>query len=191
MARTPSTMLSLGTPLPHFELTDTDGQLWRSEDNCSGRPVVVMFISNHCPFVINMKPALSEFGKAYAGRVSIVAIGSNDVDRFPQDGPDAMKQERALQGYTFPYLYDEAQSVAHAFQAACTPDFYVFDANQTLVYRGQFDDSRPGDGKTVTGLDLRTAVDAALRGEDPVATQKPSLGCNIKWKPGNEPAYFG
>ena len=191
MARTPSTMLSLGTPLPHFELMDTDGQLWRSEDNCSGRPVVVMFISNHCPFVINMKTALSEFGKAYAGRVSIVAIGSNDVDRFPQDGPDAMKQERALQGYTFPYLYDEAQTVAHAFQAACTPDFYVFDANQTLVYRGQFDDSRPGDGKTVTGLDLRTAVDAALRGEDPVATQKPSLGCNIKWKPGNEPAYFG
>ena len=191
MARTPSTMLALGTRLPHFELADTDGQLWRSEDNCSGKPAVVMFISNHCPFVINMKTALSQFGRDYADRVSIVAIGSNDVDKFPQDGPDAMKRERKLQGYTFPYLYDETQSVAHAIQAACTPDFYVFDANLTLVYRGQFDESRPGNGTTPTGSDLRAAVDATLSGQAPLATQKPSLGCNIKWKPGNEPGYFG
>ncbi len=191
MARTPSTMLELGTVVPDFSLEDTDGLLRRPKDRPTGQPLVVMFISNHCPFVINMKPALARFGQDYAAAVTVYAIGSNDIKKYPQDGPDHSRADKAKYGYPFPYLHDAKQAVARKFRAACTPDFYLFDGNDRLVYRGQFDDSRPGNDIEPDGSDLRAACDAILTGRAVDDHQKPSLGCSIKWAPGNEPDYFG
>ena len=188
MARTPSTMLALGTQAPDFQLPDTDG-LTVSRDDFEGAPgLLVMFICNHCPYVVLIKKALAAFAYDYADQIGIVAINSNDATTHPDDGPDTMAEERTRHGYTFPYLYDETQAVAKAYQAACTPDFFLFDSAHQLVYRGQFDDARPGNDIPPTGDDLRGAVDALLAGKPvPESEQKPSLGCNIKWKPGNAP----
>ena len=192
MARTPSTMLPLGTPAPDFRLPDTRGRAHALSD-FAGQPLLVMFICNHCPFVKHVRDELARIGRDYAGRgLGIVAISSNDVRSYPADSVENMAKEAADAGYTFPYLYDATQAVARAYRAACTPDFYVFDREQRLVYRGQLDDSRPGNGVAVTGRDLRRALDEVLAGKAPDAdAQKPSIGCNIKWIAGNEPDYFG
>lgn len=184
-------MLALGTIAPDFRLPDTNGKLV-SLGEFTGQPaLLVMFICNHCPFVKHIRGELANLGRDYSTRgVGIIAISSNDAANYPDDSPAKMKEEARAAGYNFPYLYDESQSVAHAYHAACTPDFFLFDRNHRLVYRGQLDDSRPGNGIPVTGKDLRAALDALVNG-NPVATaQTPSLGCNIKWKPGNEPDYF-
>jgi len=191
MVRTPSTMLPLGTPAPEFSLPNVDGHTVSLADVAGVQGTLVMFICNHCPFVKHVADQLAALGRDYAPRgVGIVAISSNDVATHPADSPEQMVHEAEQRGYVFPYLYDETQEVAHAYHAACTPDFFLFDGARTLVYRGQLDASRPGNGIPVTGADLRAALDAVLAGR-PVATdQEPSLGCNIKWKPGNEPPYF-
>ena len=177
-----STMLPLGTVAPDFKLPDTDGKTV-SLAGFKGRPLVVMFICNHCPYVIHLRGGLAQFGRDYQNRgVAIVAISSNDATEYPQDGPEKMREEAKTAGYVFPYLYDESQKVARAFHAACTPDFYVFDKNHRLVYRGQFDEARRGNNLPVTGKDLRAAVDAVLAEKPVAAEQKPSIGCNIKWK---------
>jgi peroxiredoxin len=183
MAKTPSTMRELGTVMPTFVLPDTvSGQTLASRD-LAGQIVVVAFICNHCPFVIHLKEALADFGRHCVQQdVKMVAISSNDAATYPADGPEKMAQDAAAFNYPFPYLYDESQAVAKAFDAACTPDFFVFDRQGQLAYRGQFDDSRPGNGKAITGADLRAAVDALVAGSKPSADQKPSIGCNIKWK---------
>jgi peroxiredoxin len=183
MARTPSTMRELGTPLPAFDLPDTtSGKLYQSKDS-AGQIVVVAFICNHCPFVVHLKRDLASFGRYCQSQgVTMIAISSNDVETYPADSPELMKADAAEFGYVFPYLYDQSQSVARAFDAACTPDFFVFDRDGKLAYRGQFDDSRPGNGVAITGQDLKNAVTALLAGERPNALQKPSIGCNIKWK---------
>ncbi len=183
MARTPSTMRELGTPLPAFELPDTvSGKVYDSKA-WHGRIVVVAFICNHCPFVVHLKKDLAAFGRYCQSKdVTMVAISSNDVQTYPADSPELMKADAAEFGYVFPYLYDESQSVARAFDAACTPDFFVFDREAKLAYRGQFDDSRPGNGVAITGHDLKNAVDCLLGGERPPLAQRPSIGCNIKWK---------
>ena len=199
MARTPSTMLELGTPAPGFSLPDTEGNAVSLSD-FSGKPLLVMFICNHCPYVKHIAAELKRLGDDYAGRVGIVAIQSNDVDNYPDDSPEKMKAEKAERGYTFPYLFDADQSVAKAYTAACTPDFFLFDADHQLAYRGQLDETRPHrissgnyddrDG-AANGQDLRAAMDQVLAGQPITVQQVPSMGCNIKWKPGNEPAYFG
>ena len=184
-------MLPLGTPAPAFTLPDTSLQQV-SLETYSGTPaLLVMFICNHCPFVKHLRSALAQLGRDYQPRgVAIVAISSNDVEAHPADSPAKMIEEQQDAGYTFPYLFDGTQAVAKVYRAACTPDFYLFDQERRLVYRGQFDDSRPGNGLPVTGRDLRAALDAVLAGQ-PVATQqRPSIGCNIKWRPGQEPEYF-
>lgn len=191
MVAVPSTMLPLGTPCPPFDLPDPSGSRHSNAD-FAGKPLVVAFICNHCPFVKHMNAELAQFGHdAIAAGASMVAISSNNVDKYPLDSPELMAEEASTWGYPFPYLYDASQDVAKAFRAACTPDFYVFDASGKLTYRGQFDDSRPGSGMAVTGADLYRALHSAVAGEGPVADQQASIGCNIKWKPGNEPAYFG
>ena len=191
MARTPSQMLPLGTEAPDFRLPDPDGKIHSLDDAASSRACLVMFICNHCPFVKHVADELARLGRDYQDKgVAIFAINSNDVEKHPDDGPDAMKQESAARGYTFPYLLDGDQSVAKAYEAACTPDFYLFDADLKLVYRGQLDGSRPGNDVPVDGRDLRAALDAVLAGDSVPEDQVPSLGCNIKWKAGNEPAYF-
>ena len=192
MARTPSTMLALGTSAPHFDLRDFDGRRHALDDFAASRALLVAFICNHCPFVKHMRAQFATFAREYAGRgLAVVAIMSNDLDVYPQDGPDGMREEARSLGYVFPYLVDADQQTARAYRAACTPDFFLFDADRRLVYRGQFDDSRPGSDRPVTGADLRLAVDAVLAGTPVDADQRPSLGCNIKWKPGNEPDYHG
>ncbi len=190
MAATPSTMLPLGTEAPDFALPDTDGRIV-SRDDFDGQPAfLVLFLCNHCPFVKHVRTELARIGKEYGPRgVGIVAISSNDVVQYPQDGPELMKVEKANAGYPFPYLYDETQNVARAYRAACTPDIYLFDRARRLVYRGQLDDSRPSNGKPVTGSELRTALDAVLEGRPISEEQVPSVGCNIKWKPGTEPGW--
>jgi peroxiredoxin len=191
MVATKSTMLPLGSAAPDFALPDTTGRIVRLEDMQKAPALVVAFICNHCPYVKHLRKGLADFGRDYTSRgVAIVAISSNDAKNYPDDGPAKMAEEAQAAGYNFPYLYDESQSVAKAYRAACTPDFYLFDAGQNLVYRGQFDDSRPGIGTPVTGKDLRTAVDAVLSGRAVAALQKPSIGCNIKWKSRNAPDYF-
>ena len=191
MVKTASTMLELGTLAPEFTLPDSSGAPVSLSDFNDAPALVVAFICNHCPFVVHIREALSEFGRVYQERgVAIVAINSNDVATHPDDSPEKMAEEVASAGYTFRYLYDESQSVAQAYQAACTPDFFVFDGDQRLVYRGQFDDSRPESGIPVTGADLRAACDAVLSGQPVTESQRPSLGCNIKWQEGNSPAYF-
>ena len=186
-----STMLPLGTAAPDFRLPDSTNDKDVSLSDVKGKPLLVMFICNHCPFVKHIRDGLAQLGRDYVPRgAAIVAISSNDIMGYPADSPAKMKEEAKSAGYTFPYLFDETQAAAKAYRAACTPDFYLFDENHKLVYRGQFDDSRPSNGVPVTGNDLRTALDAVLAGKPVSATQKPSIGCNIKWKPGNEPDYF-
>jgi peroxiredoxin len=191
MVRTPSTMLPLGTAAPDFSLPNLDGRLMSLADVAGEKGTVVMFICNHCPFVKHVADQLATLGRDYLPRgIGVVAISSNDVSTHPADSPEQMVHEAEERGYLFPYLYDETQEVAKAYHAACTPDFYLFDADRALVYRGQLDPSRPGSDVPVTGRDLRAAIDALLAGQPPVAEQIPSLGCNIKWKPGKEPPYF-
>ncbi len=183
MARTPSNMLELGTMAPDFSLPNTEGEITRKSD-FSNRSLVVMFICNHCPFVKHISEGLAQLSRDYAHKpIGIVAINSNDVKNYPADSPEKMKEEKLSAGYLFPYLFDESQNVAKSYAAACTPDFYLFDEQHRLVYRGQFDDSRPGNGIPVTGHDLRAAMDAILMKQSVDSNQKPSLGCNIKWKP--------
>ncbi len=191
MVETPSTMLPLGTPAPGFSLPDTEGRLVSLDHFQESPAYLVAFICNHCPFVKHIRKGLAELGREYRERgVVIVGINSNDISKYPDDGPEKMAEEVKTAGYTFPYLFDETQQVARRYRAACTPDFFLFDAERRLVYRGQMDDSRPGNGISVTGSDLRAALDAVLERHPVSAEQKPSIGCNIKWKPGNEPDYF-
>jgi peroxiredoxin len=183
-------MLPLGTVAPDFSLPDTNGKTVSLSD-FKHRPLLVMFLCNHCPYVKVIRHGLAQLAHDYQARgVAIVGINSNDVLNYPADSPKEMAREVNDAGYVFPYLFDEMQAVAQSYHAACTPDFFVFDRAHRLVYRGQFDDSRPGNGMPVTGHDLRGALDAVLAGREPPANQKPSLGCNIKWMAGNEPDYF-
>jgi peroxiredoxin len=185
-------MLPWGTLAPDFHLPDAvSGRTVALGDFAQKPALVVMFICNHCPYVKHIQAGLAAFARDYqAKNVGVVAISANDVADYPEDSPAKMKAVAKAAGYTFPYLVDETQAVAKAYRAACTPDLYLFDRDRKLVYRGQFDDSRPGNGQPVTGADLRAACDAVLAGRAPAAAQKPSIGCNIKWKPGNEPEYF-
>jgi peroxiredoxin len=190
MAETPSTMLDLGTALPSFSLPDLDGKTVTDRDFANAPALVVAFICPHCPYVKHVRQAFAQLAKEYQERgVAIVAINSNDAQAFPDDDPAGMRREASAADYTFPYLYDEDQAVAKAFRAACTPDFFVFDRDHRLVYRGQFDASRPKSTTAVTGADLRSALDAVVAGRAPAAEQRPSVGCNIKWKPQNAPSY--
>lgn len=193
MVAVPSTMLELGTKAPEFRLKDTvTGNLVSLADFPQAKAYWIMFICNHCPFVVHLRHKLAEVAKEYQDKgVCIIAISSNDVRYYPEDGPQHMRQEAKRIGYVFPYLYDESQDVAKAYRASCTPDFYVFDKEQRLVYRGQFDDSRPGNGKPITGEDFTKVLDALLaENAVPAEGQKPSIGCNIKWIKGQEPDYF-
>lgn len=191
MAATPSTMLELGTRAPDFSLENAvDGSTVSLADFEEAPALLVMFICNHCPFVRHVIPELGKVDKEYTPKgLAIVAINSNDVRHYPQDAPPEMKKLAKSQGWSFPFLFDETQEVAKAYRAACTPDFYLFDGEKRLVYRGQLDDSRPSNGKPLTGKDLRAAIDAALAGKPAPEPQIPSVGCNIKWKAGNEPDY--
>jgi len=191
MPETPSTMLDLATTLPSFTLPDFNGRTVSDTDFKGSRALLVAFICKHCPFVKHIRAEFARFAKEYEAKgLKVVAIASNDTKEFPEDGPEGMKQEAAEAGYTFPYLFDEKQQVARAFRAACTPDLFLFDGSRRLAYRGQFDGSRPKNDVPVTGADLRAAADAVLAGTPAPAPQKPSIGCNIKWSPGNEPEYF-
>jgi len=191
MAAVNSTMLPLGTSAPAFNLLDTVSGNNISNSDYEGKALLVMFICTHCPFVIHVNEELSKLGKDYADKdIAIIAIGSNDAENYPADGPDKLKEQAASEGFNFPYLYDETQEVAKAYTAACTPDFFLFDSNHALAYRGQLDASRPNNGAPVTGADLRAAMDAVLGNAEVLAEQFPSIGCNIKWKAGNEPSYF-
>lgn len=199
MALTESTMLSLGSQAPDFSLTDTKGKPVKKSD-FDGQALLVMFLCNHCPYVKHVAPEVSRLAKDYADSpLGVVAIQSNDVKEYPDDGPKQMKQEVADRGYVFPYCVDEDQSIAKAYTAACTPDFFLFDSSHQLVYRGRIDETRPtrirsgvydSSGNEPDGKDLRAAIDAVLAGNKAADDQYPSLGCNIKWKPGNEPSYF-
>lgn len=191
MAVTPSTMLELGTQAPEFRLEDGEGHGVGLADFADAKALLLMFLSNHCPFVKHVRAELARLARDYQERgVAIVAIGSNDSAAYPEDGPEAMRREREAAGYTFPYLHDATQDVARAYRAACTPDLFLFDGARRLVYRGQLDDSRPGNGVPVTGKDLRAALDAVLAGRAVDPRQRASVGCNIKWRPGQEPDYF-
>jgi peroxiredoxin len=184
-------MLPLGTRAPDFSLVNVDGRTVSLADFKGQPALLVAFICNHCPFVKHIADALAQFTAEYMAKgVAVVGINSNDASNYPADSPEQMVREAEERGYQFPYLYDDTQDVAKDYQAACTPDFFLFDANQKLVYRGQFDDSRPDSGVPVTGKDLRAALDAVLAGKKLSENQRPSIGCNIKWKPGNEPDYF-
>lgn len=186
-----SIMMPLGSNAPDFALPNTAGQTVSPADFADRNALLVMFISNHCPYVKHIRAQLAQLGRDYQAKgVGIVAIMSNDVDNHPDDSPEKMKQEVEDAGYTFDYLYDADQSVALAYRAACTPDFFLFDGDMKLAYRGQLDDSRPKNDLPVTGADLRGALDAILAGKSASAQQIPSMGCNIKWKPGHEPDYF-
>lgn len=189
MAETASTMLELGTRAPDFSLPDTEGRRV-SRSDFEGAPLLVVFICNHCPYVKHIREGLVAFAREYMPRgLAMVAVSANDAASFPADAPERMAEEAKAYGYPFPYLYDETQEVAKAYRAACTPDFYLFDRGHELVYRGQFDGSRPGNDVPVTGRDLRRAAGAVLEGKPAPEEQKASMGCNIKWKRGNEPAY--
>ncbi|NEO99423.1 MAG: thioredoxin family protein [Symploca sp. SIO2E9] len=192
MARTASTMLPLGTKAPDFHLPDVvSGKTIALDNFASKRGLLVMFICRHCPFVKHVQQELAQIGKDYADKdLGIVAISANDAANYPNDAPDSLQEMAQQLGFTFPLCYDQTQEITKAYTAACTPDFFLFDEKQQLVYRGQLDDSRPSNELPVTGKDLRAALDAVLSGEAINPEQKPSIGCNIKWKPGNEPAYF-
>ncbi len=188
MALTPSTMAPLGTKAPDFRLPDTDGRMVALADFAKSPALLVAFICNHCPFVKHIRSAFAKLAREYQAKgVAIAGISSNDAADYPDDSPARMVEEKAAAGYTFPYLYDESQQVARAYQAACTPDFFVYDKDRRLVYRGQMDASRPENGKPNDGADLRAALDAVLAGRAPAKEQTPSIGCNIKWKAGNQP----
>jgi peroxiredoxin len=190
MVMTASTMLRLGTPAPEFRLADTAGEIVSLEKFEDSPALLVVFMCNHCPFVKHVLGQLVETIKEYQKKgLAVVGINSNDVASFPEDSPAKMTEIAKKSGFTFPYLYDETQEVAKAYRAACTPDFFLFDKERRLVYRGQMDDSRPGNGIQVSGSDLRAALDAVLAGKPVPVNQKPSMGCNIKWKRGNEPNY--
>ncbi len=191
MVRTASTMLPLGTKAPAFRLPDYDGREYSLQDFEGKRGLLVVFMCNHCPYVKHVASELASIASEYAEKgIAVVGISSNDVEKYPDDSPELMKVEAESQGYRFPYLYDATQQTAKDYHAACTPDFYLFDGNQNLVYRGQMDESRPKQGSVPNGQDLRTAMDAVLSGTDVPEPQKPSIGCNIKWIEGNEPDYF-
>ncbi|MBR9852954.1 MAG: thioredoxin family protein [Algicola sp.] len=183
MARTPSNMLPLGTKAPNFELLDTISGKTLSLENIKGKKgTVVMFICNHCPFVVHVNPMLVKLAKIYQEKgIAFIGISSNDVENYPQDAPHLMTKKASEEGYPFPYLYDKTQEIAKAYDAACTPDLYLFDPKMNLVYRGQLDDSRPGNNIPLTGTDLKNAMDSVLVGKEINPDQKPSLGCNIKW----------
>jgi peroxiredoxin len=193
MARTPSTMLELGVSAPDFSLPEPLSGAQRSlSDFNGGKGLLVLFICNHCPFVLHILDSLVDFAWEYQAKgLDVVAISANDVDSYPDDSPEKMAELARTRGFSFPYLYDGEQEVAKAYQAACTPDLYLFDGGHKLVYRGQYDAARPGNDIPVTGEDLRRAADALLAGKPISQEQSPSLGCNIKWKPGREPDYFG
>jgi peroxiredoxin len=184
MAATPSEMIPLGTKAPAFRLLDTvSGEIKSLDDLKSDKGTLIMFICNHCPYVIHVNEQLVKLAADYQPKgIAFIAISSNDAETYPQDGPEAMKKAAQQLGYPFPYLYDESQDTARAYHAVCTPDFFLFDSEMKCVYRGQLDDSRPGNGKPVNGKDLRAAMDALLAGEEPLSIQKPSIGCSIKWK---------
>lgn len=195
MAATESTMLELGVNAPDFELLNTNPNYTASSaslaDYEGAKALLVMFVCNHCPYVIHLRSALIALANEYAEKgLEVVAISSNSAESHPQDGPDAMRQEAGAHNFPYAYLYDETQAVAKAYKAACTPDFYLFDDDQKLAYRGRFDGSRPKNDIPITGDDMRRAIDAVLSGRSPGAEQIPSMGCNIKWAPGNEPAYY-
>jgi thiol-disulfide isomerase/thioredoxin len=191
MAATESTMLGLGTVAPDFELQDVVSNCPVRLDSFTRKGLLVMFLCRHCPYVKHIAPGLAALAKDYAGtELDIVDISSNDAGQYLDDAPDGLRAMASELGFWFPYCYDETQQVAVAYQAACTPDFFLFDAGRKLVYRGQFDDARPGNGVPVTGRDLRAAIDATLAGHAVAVRQKPSIGCNIKWKPGKTPAYY-
>jgi len=190
MVRTASTMMPLGTSAPDFSLPNVDGKIVSLSDFV-GKPLLVVFMCNHCPFVVHLRSSIASFAREYETKgLAMVGISSNDAQAYPQDGPDEMKTEARDAGYVFPYLYDESQAVAKKYRAACTPDFFLFDQNHKLVYRGQFDDSRPKSNIPITGQDLRAAADAVFAGKPVMERQMPSIGCNIKWKAGQEPDYF-
>jgi peroxiredoxin len=192
MAMTASTMLPLGTPVPSFQLPDVvSGDLISPQTFANKSALLVMFICQHCPFVKHVQQELAALGRDFQAQVGVIAISSNSVETHPLDAPAYLKGMAEELQLTFPFCYDETQEVAKAFTAACTPDFFLFDANRSLVYRGQLDDSRPGNNKPVTGADLRAAIAAVLSNQPVNPDQKPSIGCNIKWKPGNAPSYYG
>lgn len=190
MSMTASTMPALGTAAPDFSLPDTEGRTVSLKDFSDAKALLVVFMCNHCPFVKHILDKFVELAREYQAKgVAVVGINSNDVDSFPDDSPANMTAVAKAKGFAFPYLYDESQQAAKAYKAACTPDFFLFDGGRRMVYRGQMDDSRPGSGVPVTGADLTAALDAVLEGREVPGGQKPSMGCNIKWKRGNEPAY--
>ncbi|MFC1832367.1 thioredoxin family protein [Thermodesulfobacteriota bacterium] len=192
MTLTPSTMLDLGTEAPSFTLADPEGNSFDLSKQQIERGLLVIFMCNHCPYVIHIREQLVQRIREYQGQgITVVAINSNDYITHPDDSPERMAQDAKKFGYTFPYLVDEAQQVARAYQAACTPDLYLFDQDRKLVYRGQFDSARPGNTTPVSGDDLTAAVAQMLEGKEIQVVQQPSMGCNIKWKAGNEPSYFG
>jgi peroxiredoxin len=191
MVKTASTMASLSSPAPDFSLVNVDGRTVSLADFAGAKGLLVIFMCNHCPFVKHVAAELTRLANDYMPKgLAIVGINSNDSSTHPEDSPERMVHEAEERGYPFPYLYDETQDVAQAYKAACTPDFFLYDAQQRLVYRGQLDDSRPSNGIPVTGKDLRTAIDAVLTGNKPTEKQIPSIGCNIKWKRGAEPTYY-
>lgn len=188
MSATTSTMLELGTEAPEFTLPSVNGGDLSLKYTDHSKGFVLMFICNHCPYVLHIEDKLRELASEYINRgIAFIGISANDVENYPQDSPELMSAKK----YPFPYLYDESQEVAKAYSAACTPDFFVFNKDRKLVYRGQFDDSRPGNEVPVSGKDLRSALDQMLEGKEVSSNQTPSIGCNIKWKPGNAPDYFG
>jgi peroxiredoxin len=193
MALTASTMLPLGTKAPDFNLPEVvSGKVTSLSTFADKKALLVMFICRHCPFVKHIQQQLVQLGKDYfTGDLAIVAISANDAKNYPDDAPESLQAFATEQGFNFTFCYDESQETAKAYTAACTPDFFVFDDQRQLVYRGQLDDSRPSNGKPVTGADLRAAIEAVLAGKPVTGEQKPSVGCNIKWKPGNQPSYFG
>lgn len=191
MVKTASTMRKLGTPAPDFKLVNVDGRIMGLNDFDDQPGLLVIFMCNHCPFVKHVADGLAQLARDYMPRgIAIVGINSNDVATHPEDSPEQMVHEAEQRGYPFPYLFDESQEVAQAYGAACTPDFFLYDKSRKLVYRGQLDASRPGNGIPVTGGDLRAALDTLLAGKPPLEKQTPSIGCNIKWRAGNEPPYF-
>ncbi|TXH67757.1 MAG: thioredoxin family protein [Thiothrix sp.] len=192
MARTPSTMLALGTSAPDFSLPEPATGKTVALKDFQGQPLLVAFICNHCPYVLHIQTVFAGMAAEYQAKgVAVVAINANDVANYPDDSPEKMRQQVKDVPYTFPYLFDETQQVAKAYQAACTPDFFLFDANHQLYYRGQFDDARPRNDVPVTGKDMRAALNSLLAGIAAPENQLASLGCNIKWRVGNEPEYFG
>lgn len=191
MVRTQSTMLPLGTTAPDFSLVDTDGKTVSRTDFGGKKGLLVVFLCNHCPYVKHVADELKRIADDYQPQgIAVVGISSNDIDTYPDDSPEKMKAEKSARGYAFPYLFDPTQQTAKDYHAACTPDFFLFNADHRLVYRGQMDDSRPKSDKPVTGADLRLAIDTLLAGQPPLERQVPSLGCNIKWIQGSEPQYF-